>query len=122
MTKTDDLNYIAGFFEGEGSVSEQPFQMSISQHNIKPIELIQSYFGGKIGTKHYMIKDIKKTMYYIVYNGVHAYDVLLELTPYFRFRGEQFKIKMDKYYNKIMLPNSKRTKPLGRPSKYITYK
>ena len=74
-----DLNYLAGFIDGEGSFGIYKnkncfvFHLSIANTNLQILEKIQKEYGGKI---HKTIKKGKyKTIYYLCWWGLEAVEL-----------------------------------------------
>ena len=95
--KDTDIAYIAGLFDGEGSISASYGVVSkvnvrvtvqIAMCDREPLDLVASVFGG-------CVKELKrktktgKSVYQWVLNCRKAADFLEVISPYLRIKGER---------------------------------
>lgn len=84
MGRPLSLEYVAGFFDGEGCISVHRGNgiylfCSISQNSKEVLEEIQQVIGGKI---YEALNRYNRTTYKIHWNGLAATAMLLEILPF----------------------------------------
>lgn len=109
MNRSEQLAYLGGLVDGEGSISMHRRDRTghggvgtyygvfvrIGMTDRQPLEVFQAVFGGKILTSkpHWqIIKSGRKPMFYIRLNGEQAIRALVELLPYLTLKAEQAKL------------------------------
>jgi len=101
--------YIAGFFDGEGSISiartgkYYSLRIVISNTNIEPLTFIKNILGGNIHAA--LPKNVKHKRYYNWYKcGKHAAEVLEILLPFLIVKRErailaiEYNLSLDKWH------------------------
>lgn len=82
------LAYLAGFFDGEGCVyPRNGLQVSASQVDRRPLDMLQALFGGTIKTP--ALVEGRRQMYYWVRYGKPAAVALRALLPWLVVKREQ---------------------------------
>lgn len=100
---SNDIAYIAGFVDGEGSISilehlENHFgiQIQINQMDKKPLEYIQSFYGGKIN--HLLVPktsfSTKTHTYRLQYSGKFARPILTDIKNKLILKKEQARLAL----------------------------
>jgi hypothetical protein len=97
MSRTLDVVYLAGFFDGEGcitvTVNNKGYayvMIETTQRVREPLDLMKATFGSS-GE----VRPIKGGKYWgLRYNGTHAEAVLRELLPYLRVKREQAELAL----------------------------
>lgn len=97
-----DRGYIAGFFDGEGSVTVHDkkrkaptFRVTITQNRIGVLVWIHSLFGGSISDYDYVSatpngNNYKQNSHYWVLNGIDAPKLFLKFVlPHLRVKREE---------------------------------
>lgn len=100
---SNNISYIAGFVDGEGSISilrhsENHFglQIQINQMDKRPLEYIQSFYGGRINrilvpkTSY----STKTHTYRLQYSGRFARSILEDMKNKLVLKGEQAKLAL----------------------------
>ena len=121
MSQEEILNYLAGFFEGDGCVTvthkhtKYPMLcLRVGQCRSKePLYLFKKQFGGNIYEDiHRSPITTAKESHVWAITGNQAIKTLDILLPYCRFRNEEYKEKLNYY-----LKNRVGAKNRGRPVK-----
>ena len=98
-----NISYIAGFIDGEGSISilrhgEKHFglQVQINQMDERPLEYIQSFYGGKINRMLVPKTSFstKAHVYRLQYSGKLAYPILEDMKSKLVLKGEQARLAL----------------------------
>lgn len=113
----NDLNYFAGFFDGEGSICilkrqtrrtswnpEYRLQIAIGQNDGATLDWIMSLFGGHL---HKVKRD---GSYYWLTSNRHAYDVLRQIVKYLKYKKPQAELAI-KFYEDSFLIRKNPTPP-----------
>jgi hypothetical protein len=89
MNKKQFTIWLAGFFEGEGSVwvtgiSKKTIHLAVYQKNLKVLRLIRSVLGGKLRNQKYKASawQKKRTMGFLEWRGVEARELAIRIRPY----------------------------------------
>lgn len=101
-----NLAYIAGYFDGEGTVginrstrngsSRYRIQVSLGNTYKPAVDELKTTFGGSIHP-HSKGKSNHRQMWYWTVNGVAAYNFLSKVLPYLREKQAQAQEVMDFY-------------------------
>lgn len=93
------LAYLAGFFDGEGSIyARNGLQVSVTQINRVPLLLLQSEFGGRVTPARTTGSQSEWRIY-----GRPAADALRAMFPYLIVKSEQAKLALQ--YADLIRPN-----------------
>jgi hypothetical protein len=88
VTSPTDLAYLAGFFDGEGSLGNRAphgyFRLDIGNTNRTILELFKRAFGGNIYEKKTHSPLSRKQMYQWALNGDAAWEAYYAMRPYLR--------------------------------------
>ena len=123
-----DLAYIAGLFDGEGSITlarlqhkvwnkGSDFSLRVRIHNTrKPVlEWVAKTIGGKIYTASHYPKGGHNEVFQWLITGPSAIALLLKLKPYIKIKGPQIEIALAFQKTKEKI-GDKRQFRLGVPS------
>ena len=99
MTKKEKIIYIAGFFDGEGCFSmrekhdnkENTYGISILLTNtdLRPLQLTQKVFGGKISTRSRKKANWKTTYDLKIHTFKACADMCRQIKPYLIIKKER---------------------------------
>lgn len=95
MADTIKLAYIAGFFDGEGSVGSynRRHLVTISNTDIRPLQECSKLWGGKISV---VLKSKVKNAHMDIYNwklyGHNAKQFLEDILPFSIVKADQIKV------------------------------
>ena len=99
--RTVDVAYAAGFFDGEGNVSNKyngdHLQANVAQNERLPLEWLQVLFGGHI----YKTGGKRATCYKWAVNGHEAYKFLDVILPFLMVKEAEVKEVMEKWVNRV---------------------
>lgn len=104
--------YLAGFFDGEGSISVNvnrklgrwALRLTCHQVNPRPLQLLQEVFGGSIRMT-YRIGN-QRSIFEWVASGVAGSEALRVLRPYLRVKAEEAEIALQ--FQSLMKARSER--------------
>ena len=102
MNNSETISYLAGFFDGEGSVyimkgknsQGNPaffLEISFTNSNREVLEYAQSLFKGKI-TESKDPRPLKKMVYRLRIRSNQALDALKQMLPFLKVKKEQAKM------------------------------
>ena len=98
MASRDDLIYLAGFFDGEGSVMAKKgglnclITLSISNTDLDVLQWIAQTFGGQVATHHNPTPYTRKNAWKWELHGEAAIKLLQELIPFLKTKKERAQI------------------------------
>ncbi len=87
--------YLAGFFDGEGSVMIESYQLrlvvSITNTSYEALQLFQSQYGSKINT-HTVTERNAKPLFYWRLRQRRALEFLEDIEPYVRLKARHIEL------------------------------
>lgn len=106
----NDLNYFAGFFDGEGSICilkrqtrktnwnpEYRLQVAIGQNDGATLDWIMNLFGGHL---HQVKRD---DSYYWIVSNRQAYTILKQVNPYLKYKKPQAELAIKFYEDSYLV-------------------
>lgn len=101
--KTLELAYLAGFFDGEGSVyiavtkgkvnRSFVLQINATNNDVRPLLALQKAFGGHVATQGPREEGWRQS-YFWQTNSIKAEIALTAMLPYLKIKAEQVKLAL----------------------------
>lgn len=92
MTEKETLAYLAGFFDGEGSITivVRSLRVNIAQVNPRPLMMLRNRFGGQIAFVKRSDKNPRhRDIHVLNITSYLAAEMLRQLRPYLIVKADQ---------------------------------
>lgn len=122
----DNIKYVAGFFDGEGSIyicrgkkdwgTQYTLEISFTNTNKESLDFIKNEFNCGNLNKNHEGNEKRKTLYVLRFSSKQAKMVLEKMLPHLIIKKEKAKIAIE-FQSKLHIGN-KKSIPLEEMEKY----